>query len=462
MRTTKFDWVVTSLALSLAAPAGAVDCNHARPKQESTITIDAQHLLVPGPTTVESGATVHIQVNHKNLLDTVQFTLNRAAATPPENPLSDLLTLVTAQGVLGAGSAVASAAQASTTAAATPAAMAMAKTASPAADLGQKFRLLEERLKILAAKLTKLAEDYAKQIDHAGPPADCQGSSPVLTACIKAVKQEVEGIRTLVEQGIPTLEDETLAMKEIDELIVNRNLDTDSGTLDRRDKDAALIEALQFAVSKLKQAQTGLDKVATSLEGAAANASDHASTTLPADASIDTTVTVTISPSGAKAPITVLVHFQNWAWATMSAGVAFTSFKRYSYSVNPRYNAASSDPTMQTYYSIDQQISTRQIIPISYVNFQAPSFTWRWGGYDIGPTASVGAGVNVGTQSAEFAAGPGLRIGRVQFVVGAHWARSASLSNGFSVGQQVDSTVIAPVNNPYVCHWSVGITYRVR
>ncbi len=102
------------------------------------------------------------------------------------------------------------------------------------------------------------------------------------------------------------------------------------------------------------------------------------------------------------------------------------------------------------------------MIPISFLNLQIPYLTWRVRGYDIGPTASLGVGVNVSTQSAEFSVGPGVHIGRVQFVAGAHWARSESFINGFYVGQTVDPSLKPPVNSPYVTHLSIGVTYRIR
>ncbi len=163
-----------------------------------------------------------------------------------------------------------------------------------------------------------------------------------------------------------------------------------------------------------------------------------------------------------KVEVLVVVHFQNWSWATMSAGVVFTSFKRDSFTVNQQYDPKIADATKQVYATIQQEITTRQLLPMSFVNLQAPFLSWRRRGYDIAPTASLGVGVNVSTQSAEFAAGPGLHIGRVQVYAGAHWGRSATLINGFYAGQTVDASLQPPVNNPYVKHWSIGLTYRIR
>jgi hypothetical protein len=198
------------------------------------------------------------------------------------------------------------------------------------------------------------------------------------------------------------------------------------------------------------------------LKKAAKNASDTATFVVPADRNTDTTVHVAFGSGDHKVEVLVAIHFQNWSWATMSAGEAFTIFQRDSFTVNQHCDSKITDASKQVYATIQQQTATRQLIPMSFLNLQVPCLTWRVGGYDIGLTASLGVGVNVGAQSAEFAAGPGLHIGRVQFVVGAHWARSESLINGFSVGQTVDVSLKPPVNNPFVTHWSIGLTYPVR
>src|ERR1035437_1260093 len=90
--TTRRLGLLIALCLSAPLPAADVDCSQGRPKDACTIEVDAQIRLVPRPATVSSGTAVTIQVVNKPPLDSVKFTMDRVAATPPENPLSDLLT----------------------------------------------------------------------------------------------------------------------------------------------------------------------------------------------------------------------------------------------------------------------------------------------------------------------------------------------------------------------------------
>ena len=461
------NWIVAAVVIALTAPAWGVDCTQAHLLKACTVTIDAEKMLLPGPITVESGTKVTIKVKGKYPIEAVQFTLNRTPAAPPENPLSDLIALFTAQGIPGGlaaahTAAIARQAEAESVSPPKKAGPEDLATQSAVQEARLKLAALEARLNLAAKTLDNYQETYKGLLDQTSNIAPCTTGKIDVSACKSTIDGLVTQIRAAIDKGVPVFSDESVDLKKIDEFILKNGLAGEVALMSRRDSDAALMEAERFEAGVLKKAQASLKSLAASLKTAAANASAEVSYEVPADRSTDTTVNITIDPSGANVQVPVLIHFQNWSWATMSAGVAITSFRRYSYSVNPHYNSASSDPAAALNYSIDEQIATRQIIPISYVNFQAPFMSWRCAGYDIEPTASIGAGVNVSTQSAEFAVGPGLRIGRIQFVLGVHWARSATLANGFTVNQTVDSSVVAPTNNSYVRHWSLGITYRVR
>src|SRR5215467_13662860 len=99
MSLTTHTWILIAIFLGAAVLAAAMDCSSARPKQACTIEVDATTKLVPGPTTVRSRTAVTINVVHKGPLDPVKFTMDRAAATPPENPLADVITLLTTAGI---------------------------------------------------------------------------------------------------------------------------------------------------------------------------------------------------------------------------------------------------------------------------------------------------------------------------------------------------------------------------
>lgn len=464
-------WIVVLLGMGLlraeTPPARAVECAQARPKDPCTITIDAATKLIPGPTTVQSGTSVTILVVHKNPLDTVQFTIDRTAATPPENPLTDLMTLVTTTGIAGALQGIALAPTATTNGARMSAQSAVSRMPkNPSEGVEKKLVNLAKRINVGSEELEKLAQNYTDLGSQPDNLPGCTTLSPDLTKCQTSAKDMAKKIEGVVAQGIPSFDDEKEMLKKIDEDIdAERTSKSDEVVVDhvqKRDAVAASIEAQQFAIDTLKRSQSALDTLATSLKKAAASAKIEAPFSVPPDRNTDTTVHVKFSPDAGAVEVPVVVHFQNWAWATMSAGVVITGFKRDSFSVNPHFDPAATDSTKQTYATIDRQTATRQIVPFSFANFQERHLSWRCGGHDIAPTASVGVGVNVTTQSAEFVVGPGIHIGRVQFVVGAHWARSSSLIDGFTLGQHVDGSLKPPMDNPYVRHWSVGITYRVR
>lgn len=450
-------WTLIAISLGAALPAAAVNCSSALPRHACTIEVDAQTKLVPGPTTVSSRTPVTIKVVNKGPLDPVKFTMDRAAATPPENPLSDLLTLIQTTGIPGALGAIHSAV------AATPViAQGAVEAAKDQPPIESSLTLLEVRVKGGTARQEALEDDYDQLATAAGNLEGCSAPKIDVPACRGAAGDLATGIRSTLDKGVPTFDDEQAALKEIDRLILQAGRSGEAGLMSRRDAVAAAIEAQQFAADKLKHTQTDLDTLAGQLKQAAKNATDTATFSVPRDRNTDTTVHVTFGSGDDKVEVLVVVHFLNWSWANMSAGVVFTTFRRDSFTVKQQYDPKIADPTKQVYTTIQQQTTTRQVIPMSFVNLQVPCLSWRSGGYDIAPTASVGVGVNVSTQSAEFAVGPGLHIGRVQLTVGEHWARSARLINGFYVGQTVDPSLQPPVNNPYVKHWSIGLTYRVR
>ena len=455
--TTRRLGLLIALCLSAPLPAADVDCSQGRPKDACTIEVDAQIRLVPRPATVSSGTAVTIQVVNKPPLDSVKFTMDRVAATPPENPLSDLLTLILTTGIPGALGAI----QSATKATPVPAQGAV-ETAKNQPPIESRLTLLGVRVKGGTEKLEALRGDYEQLAKAADSLEGCSAPKIEVVACKKGAGELATKIQSTLNKGVPTFDDEKSALKEIDRLILESGRSGDAGLMSRRDAVAAAIEAQQFAADKLTHVQTDLDTLAGQLNKASKTAKSTATFSVPADRNTDTTIHVTFGSGDDKVEVPVVIHFQNWSWATMSAGVVITAFKRDSFTVDQQFDPKIADATKQVYATIQKQTTTRQLIPMSFLNLQAPFLTWRCGGYDIAPTASFGVGVNVSTQSAEFAVGPGLHIGRVQFVVGAHFGRSASLTNGFYVGQTVDASLKPPVNNPYVTHWSVGLTYRVR
>jgi hypothetical protein len=455
--------------LALTSYAGAenarfVDCRHARPKQACTIVVDARTKTAPGPTKVVSGTEVTLLVLDKPPLVPVKFKMSRAAADPPESPFSALLTLASGAGVPAALARIVQPASAAvaTLETRTQAAVESAKSTATAPDPGPQLLVLAGRVKSASEKLSLLTKRYVDLEKGAGDLAGCEADNADVDRCRESVSDTVGRIQAVIGEGIPILSDHTEALKAIDRKILEQNLLGNVELLNTRDTVAAAIQAQQFAVEKLKRSQKELDELAASLRNAAARATREARFDVPRDRNTTTTIEVTFPPDSNPIVVPVVVQFQDWAWVSASVGIAITAFQRNSYAAAQHFDPTITDPAKQTYARIQHSITTRQIVPISFVNLQAPFLTARCFGRDVGLTASVGVGVNVGTQKAEFAAGPGLRIGRAQFVVGAHWARSASLINGFTVDQVVDASLVPPVNEPYVRHWSVAITYRLK
>ena len=400
------------LIASSARAEGPVDCGNARPRQACVVWIDAKSQLVPGPVTVVSGTAVTIKVKNKNPLDSVKFTMDRAAATPPDNPLALLLSLATNGGLVGLQAIMRAPGVAADQMMAQTGLICRAPQPPALSEVEKQLEELEAKIKLKSKTLTDLAHNYSELASEADNLIACTNNPDQLDACKAAALQIATALDKLVAKGIPSVDDEREMLKKIDPQIGPHLQGC-------RDSDAGLIEAHQFVINKLKRSQSDLDTVSSGLKNVAKSGQTEDVFVVPADANTVTTVHVALVAGESFVEVLVVVHYQDWAWASMSAGVVVTGFKRSTYSVASHFDPAQ-DALKQNYSIIERQITSRQLNPFTFANFQSPWLMWRWGGHDIGPTASVGVGANVSTQAAEFAAGPGLRIGRMQFVMGVH------------------------------------------
>jgi hypothetical protein len=163
--------------------------------------------------------------------------------------------------------------------------------------------------------------------------------------------------------------------------------------------------------------------------------------------------------SGNKTSLaTVAIEWQSNPWA-ISTGIMFSTLENRTFTnaalfVNgmPQVNEDGKSLTV-----VQESVSRPAVLfPVVMLHYKMPFYPPLM--------ASGGIGLNLGTTTAEFVAGPSIKVLGIVFTVGAHFGRETDLTQGVNVG---DKLGVDPPALPTETHWTskfrwgVAISYAI-
>ena len=196
---------------------------------------------------------------------------------------------------------------------------------------------------------------------------------------------------------------------------------------------------------------------------------------LPSDYAATDTGTVSCSTDTTPAVATTdtmnyTILFQNVPLLTASAGLLTTLLQENVYGVTQLNTSTATTSSVTNALAITNS-APASVFPMAFVNVRTggPALKTWWGEPHnelvIANSLSAGIGVNpnTGTNQVEFFTGDAVSFNRIFVHFGAHFGRTQTLDNGFSLGPVPTgfSGTTAPVSWSYHPAFSIGLSVRV-
>jgi hypothetical protein len=153
---------------------------------------------------------------------------------------------------------------------------------------------------------------------------------------------------------------------------------------------------------------------------------------------------------------TVTVVWQSDPWA-ISTGIMFSTLKNHKFTnaavINEGVPLTDSNGKNLTNV-IDSVKRPAVLLPVVMLHYQVPAFPALM--------ASAGAGLNLGTTTAEFVAGPSLKVFGVVISPLAHFGRESELTNGVTLGDKLGvNAPDPPTTSHWVTRFAVAFSYAL-